>query len=79
MLSPGRQYRLRTATLGVLSEPARVAVTLPTDAVLTVAGPNGTSERMIDVLWDGRVIAIFVIDLQERGEIIHPASSAWSF
>jgi hypothetical protein len=72
MFSPGRVYRLRTATLGILAEPdnQRIPITLPTDAVLRVVGPNGTSDRMIDVQWEGKTLAMFAVDLSERGEIV---------
>ena len=78
MLTPGRVYRLRTATLGILSEDdgaRRIAVTLPADSVLTVASAKAESDRMIDVLWEGRQIRMFVIDLRERGETVDSANA----
>jgi hypothetical protein len=45
---------------------------LPRGAVIKVVSGPATmgSEGVVDVVWDGKVIAIFLVDLQARGEEI---------
>jgi hypothetical protein len=75
LMMTGRSFRLRTPTLGIGIDSTdggkRVAVPVPADAVVkVVAGPSGAGDRMVDVLWDGQVLVVFVIDLTQRGEEI---------
>jgi hypothetical protein len=42
----------------------RVAVTIPAgDIVELVANPSPKNEEMVDVLWEGRTVAMYAIDL----------------
>ena len=70
----GRQYTLNRATLGlhVFADGQRTAVQLPEQAVVkVVSGPKTMgSEGVVDVLWEGKIVAIFLVDLQVRGEEI---------
>jgi hypothetical protein len=44
----------------------RVAVTIPAgDTVKLIAAP-GPWDRMVDVLWEGRMVAMYAIDLRLR-------------
>jgi len=46
-------------------------VTIPCKAVVTVV--NGSLEgnsSMVDVMWDGKVVTLFVKDRRERGELM---------
>ena len=44
-------------------------VTVPAGALLTLAGEPQQS-GLVDVLFEGRVVAMFLRDLQDRGERI---------
>jgi hypothetical protein len=64
----GRRFKLETTTL-VIGEAngKRVAVEIPAGGVVkVVAGPRD-GDRMIDVLWKGRTLVMFAIDLELRG------------
>jgi len=51
-------------------------VRIPDGAIVTVRKKQRIDgERMIDVLWNGRVVAMFVEDLQARGEEVRDAEA----
>ena len=60
---------LRTSVLGIYSgDGPRTAFMIPAGAFVKIlSGPN-EEDRMIDILWDGRVIAAFAVDIVNRGE-----------
>jgi hypothetical protein len=46
----------------------RVAVTIPAgDIVQVVANPSAAGNDMVDLLWEGRTVAMYDIDLKLRG------------
>jgi len=45
----------------------RVAVTVPAGQTIKVISGPRHGDRMMDVLWDGRVVMMFAIDVEERG------------
>jgi hypothetical protein len=60
----GKRFTLAKSTLGLDAAEKRRWVTVPAGATVDViAGPNGHGDRMVDVLWDGRALAMFAIDL----------------
>jgi len=64
----GKQFKLSTATVAIdSSEGKRVAITIPADTTVKVVSGPTTGDRMVDALWDGRVVVMFAIDLRERG------------
>jgi hypothetical protein len=67
----GRRFRLRSETLSTYMENGkRLVATIPAgDVVNVVSGPHN-GDRMLDVLWNGQAVAMFVIDLEARGEEI---------
>jgi hypothetical protein len=64
----GKKYQLRAETVAIdVMDGKRVAVTIPSGAVIKiVAGPQH-NDRLIDVLWDGRVVQMFAVDVEARG------------
>jgi hypothetical protein len=73
----GKSYRLNAQTLGILSENQhRVAVLIPYNAVITVVSGPLNGNRMVDVMWDEKVVMIFVEDLRERGELTNAAKAS---
>ena len=66
----GKSYRLNAETLGILlsEKQPRVAVMIPYDAVVTVVNGPLNGNRMVDVMWNGKIVMIFADDLRERGE-----------
>jgi hypothetical protein len=70
-MGTGSCFRLNTQTLGIESaDGKRVAVTLPAGAEIKVISAPVGNDRMVDVLWSGKIVAMFAQDVQERGEAI---------
>jgi hypothetical protein len=46
----------------------RVMVTVPAGAVIkVVSGPTGEGDRLVDIDWEGRTVAMFKVDVNVRG------------
>jgi hypothetical protein len=74
----GKRFQLTTSTLALDTiEGKRVAVSVPAETVVkVVSGPSEGSE-LVDVLWEGRMVLMFGIDLDVRGiEITEHAATA---
>jgi hypothetical protein len=76
-----RRYVLSVSTLalGCDDRGKRGSLLLPAGAKITVLDPvpvvpAKNPAQMITVLWNGRGVAIFLVDLQERGSLIRAAS-----
>ena len=63
----GRRFILKIPTIAVDSR--RVAVMMPIGAVLDVLSES-VDGKMTQAIWDGRPVAMFTIDLEERGREI---------
>ena len=75
-----RRYVLSASTLGLGSDPQgnRGSVLLPAGAKITVldpipAVPTENPAQLIHVLWNGRGVSIFLVDLQQLGEQVRAA------
>ncbi len=68
----GRLFELTAPALVlVVCDGKREAIRAPAGAILkVVSGPSSVDDRMVDVLWDGRVVVMFAIDLAARGREI---------
>ena len=65
----GEKFRVVTPTLGVDSSTGehRVTVILPADAVIQVMSvPRLDDTQMVEVLWEGRPLTMFVQDVLGR-------------
>jgi len=71
----GKRFQLGRQTLALdVVDGKRTVVNLPAGAVIKiVSGPLG-NDRMIDILCDGRTLAMFAVDLDTRGTEIKEAS-----
>jgi len=76
----GQRLRLKTDTIATTSEDGNViAIQVPAGAeilVLDQIQPNvpHTSTRQVDVLWQGKALSMFLVDIRERCEPIPPPS-----
>ena len=65
----GRRFKLRepvvATTVGNSGE--RVAVIVPTSSIVEIISGAASGLRVLDVLTDGRVFAMFESDIAERG------------
>jgi len=64
-------FRLREAIIALHPKPEErlSIITVPHDAVLEVVGEPQNS-GLVEVLWEGRPIAVFIRDIESRGELI---------
>jgi hypothetical protein len=64
----GKRFQLRTETIAIDEvKGKRVAVTIPSGAIFKVVSGPRHNDRLIDVLWDGRVVQMFTVDIEVRG------------
>ena len=73
----GRRFKLENPTMAVdVVDGKRVMVTVPAGAVIkVVSGPISEGDRLVDVVWEGRTVAMFTSDLTVRGtEIKEPGT-----
>jgi hypothetical protein len=77
-MQTGKRFTLTVPTLAIESvDDRRVAITLPVDAVIKViSGPTSQDNRMVNVLWEGRTLVMFAVDLKERGQEIRGVSAS---
>lgn len=72
----GKRFRMQTPTLAIDTvQGKRVAVHVDVGAVVKVVSGPTPGDRMLDVLMDGRVLTMFVLDVSERGEEISEKSA----
>jgi len=65
----GQRYRLTTPTLAIMSlDGQNLPVTVPMGSIVQVKDGPLDGDRLIDVVWDGRTVSMFTIDLRDRGE-----------
>lgn len=76
-MRPGDQYKMKTATLGILSTPGirstpdRSPVVITTGSIITVVKPDG---MLVDVEWDGKSVSVLTIDVTQCGELLCSAA-----
>jgi hypothetical protein len=68
--------RVSTVAVGFDESGKRVAVTIPIGAKITATDivprePTKDNAEQVNVIWDGRSLRVFLIDLQHRGERVH--------
>lgn len=64
----GKLFKLETPTMAIETVSGkRVAVTVPAGEIIKVISGPRHGDRMMDVFWDGRVVMMFAVDIQERG------------
>jgi hypothetical protein len=70
-------FKLGKPTLALdIVNGKRVVVTVPTGAIVeVVSGPTDEDGRLIDVIWDGRAVRMFALDVRERGTEIRARSA----
>ena len=62
----GERFRVATTTLGVDSSTGEhgATVIIPADAIIQVVNvPRLDDTQMVDVLWEGRLLTMFVQDI----------------
>jgi hypothetical protein len=71
--------KLRLLTVSILGIDSvsgqRTAVMIPEGATVQVLHGSPADARMVDVLWQGRTLAVFAEDLFERGQDANSVSA----
>jgi len=63
----GQNFRLKTTTLGITSQGGhRISMPLPATSIVEMLS-NPDQDHLIEVLWEGRRVLMFEVDIQERG------------
>ena len=72
----GKRFRLRVPAPAIAGK--RIVVTIPAGAIIEViCGPVLDNLWMVELRWDGNVMAMFAEDLEGRGqEIVGRTASA---
>jgi hypothetical protein len=61
-------FRLNAATLGIVSiDGQNIPIIVPKDAIVQVSAAPVDQDRLLDVVWEGRTIMMFTIDLRHIG------------
>jgi len=64
----GKRYKLNSPTVAIETQDGhRVAATLPSGTTIEVASGPHDRDTMVYVMCQGRVVAMFAVDLTERG------------
>jgi len=72
----GRRFKMERATLAVERiESKRRAVTIAAGEIIKVASGPKDGDGMVDVLWDGKLVEMFAVDLEARGTEITDRSA----
>ena len=66
----GRRFKLREPVIATArgNDGERVAVIIPPLAVVEIISATASGLRILDVLWDEKVFAMFASDIAERGD-----------
>ena len=64
----GKKFKLERATLAItMVEGRRRAVAIPVCAIIKVVSGPTPGDRMVDVLWEGKTVEMFAVDVDVRG------------
>jgi hypothetical protein len=62
------RFKLDKTTLAIGDvNGKRVAVTIPAGDTVKLIADQRPGDIMVDVLWDGRIVAMYAEDLKQRG------------
>jgi len=62
----GKRFTLDRSTLSIeMVGGKRTAVEIPAGTIIKVVSENG--DGILDVLWDGRLASVFLVDVEARG------------
>jgi len=76
----GKRFTLRKETLALhVAEGKRTAVQIPSGAVIKVVSGPKNGDGIVDVLWEGRAVAMFLVDVKARGVEITEQSHGASY
>jgi hypothetical protein len=67
-------YRAREAFMAVRDDPQGpfTFVTITPGSIITVKGDDVQQSGLVDVLYDGQIVAAFMRDIEARAEMVEP-------
>jgi hypothetical protein len=73
----GKKFKLERPTLAIDGvNGKRQTSFLPAGAIIkVVSGPTSDGDRMVDVLWDGKIFTMFAVDVNVRGNEVRDESA----
>jgi len=75
-MNPENLRQLTVSILGIDSVGVqRTAVMIPEGATVELVPGPSADDRMVDVLWQGRTLAVFAEDLFQRGKGVKSVSA----
>ena len=79
MLS-GKRFKLREPVIATAVEKSgqRVAAIIPASSVIEITSGTASGLRILDVLWNGKVFAMFESDLAERADELSDQKARWA-
>lgn len=64
----GQRFKLRNSALAIeFVNGMRLRVTIPTRTILEVISGPLDGDQMVDVVWEGKRVRMFAVDLVTRG------------
>lgn len=65
---PKDQYRIESPTIAMVLEDGRhVAHMVPSGAVITIESETFNGNKLVEVLWEGKLVMMFTQDIRSRG------------
>jgi hypothetical protein len=74
----GSRFAIAEATIALeaINSTRTVIITVPQGAIIEVAADtSGQGSGIVDVLWEGRALAMFAVDVETRGTEVAQATS----
>jgi hypothetical protein len=63
------RFKLDKTTLAIGdANGKRVAVTIPAGETVELIADPSPRNKMVDVLWEGRMVAMYTVDLKQRAQ-----------
>jgi hypothetical protein len=72
----GKRFTLKKSTIAVdVINGKRTAIMIPAEGIVTVLPGANKNDRTVEVLWEGRMVVMFAVDVTERGTEIRSRSA----
>ena len=73
---PGMQFKLTRASIAIdVEDTTRHALTIPAEATVEVVSGIVDNHGFVNVLWEGRTLAMFAIGLSVRNAVVQNATA----
>jgi hypothetical protein len=73
-VNTGETFRLGSPTLGIRTVGThREAIMIPAGAFVRITGLCSEGDRLVDCSWNGQLVALFAVDIRERGMSVREA------